>query len=314
MKRRLELSLNCLFESRPQAQWSLLRIGLGLSLLVDAVFRFQYAPEFYGSENPVIRAETVLAPYLDSPQGQTIATALKTIWSNDLWLHIAQIALVLALITLCLGIKTKAAAAVALLVSELLNLRNPLFQYIGNTYSSVLLLFIILSPADRYFSILRSRDHSNPPSFVLTVAKLNISIVYLLTLSSKLIHSEWRDGTALYYILNLDHLARFAPDSTVIQFIASSPLLVAAMTYAVLFIQLLLSTFIWWPRCTNVIVALGIGMHIGMIVFLRLGVIQLVSISALLLFLNDATARRLLSWLTAARAGVSVFRHRTSAN
>ncbi|MBK7890133.1 MAG: hypothetical protein IPJ84_04585 [Bdellovibrionales bacterium] len=62
------------------------------------------------------------------------------------------------------------------------------------------------------------------------------------------------------------------------------------------------------------IVALGIGMHIGMIVFLRLGVIQLVSISALLLFLNDATARRLLSWLTAARAGVSVFRHRTSAN
>lgn len=178
----------------------------------------------------------------------------------------------------------------------------------------MLLLFIILSPADRYFSILRSRDDSNPPSFVLTVAKLNISIVYLLTLSSKLIHSEWRDGTAIYYILNLDHLARFAPDSTVIQFIASSPLLVAAMTYAVLFIQLLLSTFIWWPRCTSVIVALGIGMHIGMIVFLRLGVIQLVSISALLLFLSDATARRLLSGLTASWAEVSVFRQRASAN
>lgn len=291
-----------------------MRIGLGLSLLVDAIFRFQYASDFYGSENPVLRAETAIGLYLNSAQGQTIATFLKTIWSNDLWLHIAQIALVVALIALCLGIKTKAAAAIALLVGELLCLRNPLFQYIGNTYSSVLLLFVILSPADHYFSMLRPKKDSDPPSFVLTVAKLNISTVYLLTLSSKLVHSEWREGTAIYYILNIDHLARFAPDSTVIQFIASSPLLVAAMTYTVLFVQFTLCTFVWWPRYTNLIVALGIGMHIGMIVFLKLGIIQLVSISALLLFLSDATARRLLNWLTTVWAKIPIFRHRTSAN
>jgi len=219
-------------------------------------------------------------------------------WSNDLWLHIAQVTLVVALIGLCLGIKTKTAAAIALLVGELLCLRNPLFQYIGNTYSSVLLLFIILSPADRYFSMLRPKKESDPPSFILTVAKLNISTVYLLTLSSKLIHSEWREGTAIYYVLNIDHLARFAPDSTFIQFVAASPLLVAALTYAVLFVQFTLCTLIWWPRYTNLIVALGIGMHIGMIFFLKLGIIQLVSISALLLFLEDATAKRILNWLT----------------
>ncbi len=295
MKSTLQSLTDFFFIERSQAQWAPMRILLSFSLFIDYFCRISYASDFFGAQNAILRKETVLAVAYDDWVISLFGDYLRILWSNDLWLYFSFPIVLLALLSLGLGFQIRKAAIAAFCIGELFTLRSPL-PFIGTRYGSALLLCLAFSPLAQNLSLPIAKKNgklSTPTSFVLTFAKLNISLFYLMAMSSKLLSSEWREGTAMYYILNLDEAIRFDPGSFLIQSIINSPTLVALMTYAVLIIQFSLFTLVWWPRLTTTAVALGITMHIGMMIFLKLGVVQLVSISALLLFLSDETVKRI---------------------
>lgn len=115
---------------------------------------------------------------------------------------------------------------------------------------------------------------------------IQIFIIYAVAGLSKVQGSQWRDGTAVYYPMQLDSLS---PWPALNELLISNAVMVNIITYFAVFIQLFFP-FLLLARWTRVIALVGIvGMHAGIGLLMGLPLFSMAMMAADGIFIRDRT-------------------------
>jgi hypothetical protein len=123
----------------------------------------------------------------------------------------------------------------------------------------------------------------------LVAVALQLFIIYGVAGLAKVAGSQWADGTAVYYPLQLDSLD---PWPWLAQLVTANPLAVNIATYVSVYVEVFFA-FMLLTRWTRIIALTGIvGMHVGIAVLMGLPFFSLSMMAADGIFIRDLTYAR----------------------
>lgn len=175
-------------------------------------------------------------------------------------------------LTLILGIYGRISAALLLLLQLSVTKGGSFFVYGVDFFTSMSLFYLILFPADRYFSI-RTYFRQKPlkaENFmpVKRMFQLHLSIAYFFSGFDKLLGFNWRNGEAIWKAINLPYANRdFFFDFT---WLANHPLALIIIGWSTVFIEMLYPVFIWIVPTRKLWLFLTVMMHVGIALALNL--------------------------------------------
>ena len=171
----------------------------------------------------------------------------------------------------------------------------------------VLQLGVALGPSGTCLSVDSRRRRGPHPRIPLIEAwpirfvQLHISVGYLLTFYLKTRGDTWFDGTALWYALNLDDLARFdVPEFLVI------PPLGTIFTLLAVLAEGFVGLGVWWRRTRPLALLAGVGLHAGIALVMEIGFFSMVMIASYIAFVPSSAIERLLNRLRRAPVAAKV--------
>lgn len=252
------------------------RVGLGAVILADLAGRMADRATLYAAGGLATRLGGW--PLYGLGASPTLVTFLFAI-------HAA------AAVALILGFRTRCAAATAWLLLLCLHHRNPFVLNAGDALLRLLLLWSMFLPLGARFA-LDARREAPAAVIVRSPATLALAVqvvsVYAITLILKSGAAWLPNGTALYFALSNDALATDLGHA-----LTAWPSLLHVMTYAVLFIEAVAPLLLVAPgaRYRLAGAATLVGLHLGIAVFMRVGLFPFVSIVLVLPFLPSALWR-----------------------
>ena len=177
-------------------------------------------------------------------------------------------ALIASAVMVAIGYKTKPASVVMWLLLTSFQHRDMIMLNGGDTLQrnmAFLLMFADSGKAisvDRLIRIAKGREQVSDIPLVemwpQRLMQLQLSALYITTALSKMEGSEWQTGIALYYPLHLLDLHRFS-----LYGLQNAALFIVPATYATLFAEFSMGTFIWSRRLRPYVLVLGAGLHLG---------------------------------------------------
>ncbi|WP_405448158.1 sporulation-delaying protein SdpB family protein [Streptomyces erythrochromogenes] len=105
----------------------------------------------------------------------------------------------------------------------------------------------------------------------ITLARIQMSVIYFQSCVAKLPHAEWADGSALYYWIN--NYAFGAPDwlRPALNLVIDNPVGVAAMTWGPLMLEIVLAAALLMPQKVRwALLPAGVLFHLGIAVVMGL--------------------------------------------
>lgn len=271
-----------------------MRIAAGILLLVDLFYRSFNLVAFYTDQGAFPR-ESLLAmrPYFHHLSLHAL--------SGDLWLQVVLfLAAAIAAAALTLGYKTKIATVLSFLLLGSLHARNPFILNSGDSLLLLLLFWGIFLPLGARFSM-DARKTQTPTSHVVDVATaailVQVVLIYSMNAFFKFESGHWVSGEAIQNTFLIDRFS--TPLGRMLVHFPTLIILAGWIWLTLVTVSFLLLATTGWRRTT--VVALFAGFHLGMFLFMRLGVFPLVSLTALLLFLppafwDQAQAKAAVSW------------------
>ncbi|MFC7237872.1 HTTM domain-containing protein [Saliphagus sp. GCM10025317] len=266
LQRRFEIDLRAL---------AAFRIALGLLIILDLLNRARDFHAFH-TDKGVLPLEALHSDYGDV---YSIHAISGDAWFQALLFGIAG-AFALAMV---LGYRTRLATIVSWLLLVSLHVRNPMVTNGGDILLRLLLLWGIFLPLGERWSIDArriDRERSTIASEATMAVLLQVFLMYFTNAIHKWRSDVWMEGEALVRIFQADQftilLGNVLADQVFllqlfsyvwVALIVLSPLLIALTGYR----RALLAT-------------LFVGMHLGMLVTLRIGLFPLIVIAGLLLF------------------------------
>ena len=205
----------------------LFRLGLGLVLIFDLLRRFRYIKEFYSNEGVLPNHN-----HLFNLRATGRVWSLLHAFSTEGESTFAFALILVAYLLFMLGYQTRVFHAISLVALVSLTGRNILLENAGNYAASALLAFTLFLPCGSRFSLdairasMAARDEKtdralndrpvraqdeldaqrlpgwSPTSLAAFAVLAQIAIIYLVTALQQ--KGAWRDGTALYYGLNVE--------------------------------------------------------------------------------------------------------------
>jgi hypothetical protein len=124
-------------------------------------------------------------------------------------------------------------------------------------------------------------DPGDVPVWPLRLIRCQVSLIYLGSALWKLLSPAWRDGSAVYWALNLNTFHRFPWPIP----IAAEPY-VAFLTWGTLLFELSFPVLVWFRATRLPTLALGIAMHLGLWLALELGPFSWVMMASYIAFLD----------------------------
>lgn len=260
---------------------------------------------------------------LEGARGWSAEWAARVLMPDTLGAYPAVLALFLvwgvAGAALLVGWRTRLAAWVHWGAYLWFYLRNPTFGNGGDEVLRLVGLYLALAysalpPARRALSLDRARwlrerggvegtadpaagegwtgDAAGPvlnEAWTVRMIQLQIAVVYLVSGFWKVVAPPWMDGTALVYALGNPAFSRFGlPDWAWVR-----PLFVAA-TLAVAWWEFLFPLLVVGRRTRVPALAFGVALHLGILVFMYIGVFPWAMLACYPAFLTGDEARRLL--------------------
>ena len=215
----------------------------------------------------------------------------------------ALLVLLAAAVALTVGWRTRAASVVVAVLLLVIQRRDPWVLNSGDLLLRELAFFVMLTPAGETWSLdarRRGVERLRAP-WGLRLAQLQVSGLYLFSVWAKVRGHSWNDGTAVGIALQLQDLQRFAVPTA----LSRSLLVSTLLTYSSLAVEAALAFGLWLPRLRYVVMAAGIGLHLGIETSLLIGWFSLAVVSSYLAFVPAEHLRR-------AVAGVRVDRVRAA--
>ena len=199
---------------------------------------------------------------------------------------------------LAIGLWSRFSAWAVFLLTLGLQRYNPLAFNGGDLIlRGVLQLGVALGPSGACLSVDNRRRGGSLQAFPLIESwpirflQLHISVGYLLTFYLKTRGDTWFDGTALWYALNLDDLARFdVPDVLV------TPPLGTIFTLMAVLTEGFVGLGVWWRRTRPLALLAGIALHAGIALVMEIGFFSIVMVASYVAFMPGSAFARLLNF------------------
>lgn len=179
-------------------------------------------------------------------------------------------------ITTCLciilGFYARISAALLLFLQIALTKGGGFFIYGVDFFTSMSLFYLILLPADKYYS-LRNYFRKQPPEQgnfmpVKRMFQLHLSIAYFFSGFGKLLGFNWHNGEAIWKAINLPYANRdFFFDFS---WLAAHPFVLITMGWATILIEMLYPVFVWITPTRKIWLFATVMMHVGIALTLNL--------------------------------------------
>ena len=184
------------------------------------------------------------------------------------------VALTLASLCLIVGQDTRVAAAVVFVGIVSLERRNP---FVFNAGDGLIRDHRLLHDARAVGRVALARPLAPGPADLLGVPRARAvgaaadagpaEHLYLASVWNKLAGDTWNDGTAVSLAVRLEDLQRFEPPDA----LATSELASNLLTYGTIAIEASLGVLVWNRTLRPYVLALGVCMHLGIDLSLRVG-------------------------------------------
>jgi hypothetical protein len=275
-----------LWDPVPATPLALLRIGVGLIgaawalTLIPSLDPWLTVPGIAGQASPILGRGSLL------PAG------------SPPWLLGLLLATTAAAgLATAAGWKTRISSWVLFLTLLVIQRYSPAILNGGDLILRLLALGVALSPAGEYLSIDAWRRGwtwraPSVSAISLRFVQLHISLGYLLSALLKLRGATWREGSAIWYALQINDLLRIHLDPGLI-----APPLTNLLSWTTLGLELLLGVGVWiaWLRPWALLG--GIALHLGIAVVFEIGFFPWVMIASYLAFVRPVTDVRQLALL-----------------
>jgi hypothetical protein len=213
--------------------------------------------------------------------------------NNYYWLFV--VGQLLCCVVLLLGYKKRVTGILLYFITANLYYNARLVQNGGTNLLLLTLLYMIFINED-------AEQHENKnlritdltiSNFAFLAAQIQVCVLYFVSSVYKLYGSHWIDGSALYYILNIDEYST----SWIQQHIANRDWLTVSVTYFTLGFQLLFPITIWIKKLKPITLWIGIVFHVLIILMLGLTDFGLIMLVMYLLFVSNKKSELVLNKL-----------------
>jgi hypothetical protein len=284
------------FESRSDStlrSLGLFRICFGSVMLVFYLTRIPDLAFFYGEDGIMPLSHLSSLDFL--AWHPTIFT-----WLADLWaIQLFHALFCLALLTLTLGLFTRASAIAVYFLQLMFLNRNVSVMFGVDTIGTFFFLYLCFADSGARYSLDEKRgkgprQHSALSHIAWRLMQLQVCIIYAYSGLEKLKGSRWWDGSALWDVLSIGNMQRWD-----LSFVAHFPILLAGAVYVLLLWELYFSALIWVPRLRLPMLAFGVFLHIGIFVFMNLPSFGFMMMAMYVLFLKGEEVERMFARLPA---------------
>ncbi len=260
------------------------RVSFGLLLLADVLKRALALGAHYTDDGVMPRE--ALWRFLPDP-----LVFQAYLWSGETWVVAVLFALA-AFLALCVivGWHAQLATLIYLWLQISVRLRNPFVNHTGDDYLTAITFFAVFLPLSQHLSLARLRNSSLPvlPRVHLSVGTaailLQVAAFYVGAGLDKHHFEVWRSGEAVSWFAHIDQYTTPLGER-----LADFPVLCRFGTYFTLALEIggpiLLFLPFWTPLLRSLVVLLLVGFHVGIQAVVYIGIFELLSIAAALLFL-----------------------------
>lgn len=285
MKRIFERQLAFWTAGTTGARAGLFRIALGL-LSLPTAFELLVNRERYFADDGAL-------PWGIALRDERVRFSLIALAPHSHGLLLALgVAMLVAGVTLALGIAPRASALVACVCHASFAARNPYVMNGGDRLFAILLGLAVLVPLSQRWSVSsfwRARRGASParaPSgWGLGLVQLQVAWMYGLTGFSKLAQESWRTGRMMGEVFASPVYAEWP---VVIEW---RPFLLA-MSFGVLAFECLFPVAIWWRRTRLPWLAAGVALHVGIDLFMVIPLFSAATLVSYTAFLTDEEVER----------------------
>jgi hypothetical protein len=290
---------------------SVVRIGYGLVLIGILLINYRERRLLWGPESP-----WTYEIFRNTPP-ELRGLSLYQISSSGAWFELIYHLTILLCVLFVLGWRTRWITPALLAAIWSWQERTPIVGDGGDNLLRLLLIYFCFAQLSAHWSLdaLRARrrapgqktvNRDNLRWRVATVvhngavlaAVLQVCVLYMASGLFKAQGQPWQDGTALYYVLQIETLQSWPGLSRLIY---TSPAVLVVCAYLAVFLQIAFP-FLMLNSVTRRLALFAIvGMHIGIGVLLALPFFSLIMIVTDMLFIRDATYRRAIDVFRALR-------------
>jgi len=280
---------------------ALLRVGLSAVVLAIYVMHFAQRAFLWGSDGAyptslflsVLRAQRSFSLYAfsDAPTYQLLV----------------YVAGMLVSFLLMVGWKSRLNAVLFYVFTWSLYARNPLLLDGGDNLLYILAFFLMFTRCGEYLSIDRLLHADRPArdrpflslihNYALAAMIVQLCLLYFTSAFYKMQGHMWQNGTALYYVLNVNEFNLTALGHS----LSSNAYLIAFLTYSAMLFQAAYPFLIWHHRIKWLVVAGAVAFHLGIAYCMGLAWFSLVLITAEFLILSDREYLAFRRWVTSLR-------------
>ncbi|MFN8036677.1 MAG: HTTM domain-containing protein [Acidimicrobiia bacterium] len=279
------------FTPQPTSTLALFRIALGCVALLWGLALLPDLRAFFSSKGI-------------EPTPVAVTWGLLGHFTSDTVLYLAYAALLASAVCVVLGYRTRLASVVLFVTVFSFIQRTPSVMNSGDGLLRILLFLLMFMPAGESLSLDRWRmardrfwEFPARTPWALRLVQIQVSLVYLSACYHKIDAGGWTNGEALSYAWRMDDIARFHVPA----FAQHSLTVSTLFSFLTLAIELLIGVMVWVPSARPLVLSLGIALHIGIDLTLRIGFFSITIIVAYIAFLSPRTATRL---ILAARARI----------
>ncbi|BBZ30202.1 hypothetical protein MMAD_44970 [Mycolicibacterium madagascariense] len=288
------------FGPQPAYPLGLVRMAFGLLAVIWTLAALDDVRRVFGTGGP--SARYVLRDY---------QWTVFRIWTSDTALLIGWGVLLLAAIALMVGWHARVAALLVFVLLYSFDRRGLYLYNAGDALIVIIALVLALSSCGAALSLDQRRrtgsfwSAQTVAPWSVRLLQVQLSLIYVFAAQAKLSDRTWVDGSAMFYAWHTDGKWAMltAPD-----WVSSSAVLVNAISWGAVLIELAIAVLVWNRRCRPWVLAVGVVMHLLMMLTLNVGLFSLAMYVLYLAFVPWDVVRSLPEraadrWRTARRRG-----------
>lgn len=272
------------------ATLALFRIAFGALLLADALFHLKDC-RLYLAPDGILDFKTWRTHY-NARLFSLLAVLPPSLASVRALLAVHF----LAIFGLIAGWALPFCAVIVFVTLSSLQHRNPFIINSGDVAMKMMAFFFIFASFSADMFSVDALRHGAPSTasepWSLRLLQVLVATIYFKSMYWKLLGATWRNGTAVFYVLNVKRYQR-RPFPAVLR----TPLIYKTLSWATLVIWGALAMLVWIDELRYPVMAVGVVFHLGMDIFLRIRMFQWVMMTGLVLFIRPADAQMMLNGL-----------------
>lgn len=279
---------------------ALMRIGFALAVLINLACWYPDLDRWFSDSGVLTASELYLVQPLER-------WTILSWFTDSTSVHVIFWVATLQTMLLLLGAGSRINSVCVLVWLLSFQHRNPIILDMQDTLLHLLGWYVALMPTGRVWSLDaywrgKSLVGETAPAPGLRLLQIQMTIIFLTAAWFKLLGDPWRNGTALFYVGQLDDYFGRTP---ALDWAFVNPTLVRLMTWSVLVIEIIVPIGMWFRQTRRWAFLLAVLFHVGNELTMHLFLFHSLMILGWCSFLTPEDFELLRKWTTPRRHGAT---------